>query len=211
MRKRGWQGEPPADDTEARERIITSAMRCIDRYGPARTTLSDVAADLGVTRQTVYRVFPSTQNLFWAVSVAAADAFVDRMVARVRDLTDFAEMLVECVAFTVERLPQERYLSLLLVRGEASLTQQFTSKVPSDLTRALLARLPVDWQAAGITPPRMDQLVEIYLRTLQSLVIDPGPPRSPSETRAFLRHWLAPALNSLAGTSSTISPSATSR
>jgi hypothetical protein len=44
----------------------------------------------------------------------------------------------------------------------------------------------------------MDQMVEIYLRTLQSLVIDPGPLRSPSETRAFLRHWLAPAVNSFA-------------
>jgi hypothetical protein len=53
-------------------------------------------------------------------------------------------MLVECVAFTVERLHEERYLSLLLVREQASLTQQFTSKVPSDLTRALLARLPID-------------------------------------------------------------------
>jgi len=198
MRKRGWQGEPPADDTEARERIIASAMRCIDRYGPARTSLSDVAAELGVTRQTVYRLFPSTDNLFRAVSIAAADTFVDRMVARVRDLTDPAEMLVECIAFTVERLRQERYLSLLITRGQASLTQQFTSKVPSDLTRALLARLPVDWQGAGITPPHMDELVEIYLRTLQSLVIDPGPPRSRSETRTFLRHWLAPAVNSLA-------------
>jgi len=198
MRKRGWQGEPPADDTEARERIIASAMRCIDRYGPTRTSLSDVAAELGVTRQTVYRLFPSTENLFQAVSIAAADTFVDRMVARVRDLTDPAEMLVECIAFTVERLHQERYLSLLLVRGQASLTQQFTSEVPSDLTRALLARLPIDWQALGSTPPHMDELVEIYLRTLQSLVIDPGPPRSRSETRAFLRHWLAPAVNSLA-------------
>ena len=198
MRNRGWQGEPPADDTEARERIIASAMRCIDRYGPTRTGLSDVAAELGVTRQTVYRLFPSTQDLFQAVSIAAAETFVDRMVARVRDLTDPAEMLVECVAFTVERLHQERYLSLLLVRGQTNLTQQFTSAIPSDLTRALLARLPVDWQTVGIAPRHMDQLVEIYLRTLQSLVIDPEPPRSPSQTRAFLRHWLAPAVNSLA-------------
>ena len=200
MRNRGWQGDPPADDAEARERIIAAAMRCIDRYGPARTGLSDVAAELGVTRQTVYRLYPSTQDLFQAVSVAAADTFVDRMVARVRDLADPAEMLVECLAFTVERLYQERYLSLLLIRGQASLTQQFTSAVPSDLTRALLARLPVDWQAMGITPRHMDQLVEIYLRTLQSLVVDPGPRRSRSETRAFLRHWLAPAVNSLAQT-----------
>jgi AcrR family transcriptional regulator len=68
-----------------------SAMRCVDRYGPTKTGLSDVAAELGVTRQTVYRLFPSTEDLLRAVVVAAADTFVDRMVARVLDHTDPAE------------------------------------------------------------------------------------------------------------------------
>jgi len=172
-------------------------MRCIDRHGPMKAGLSDVAAELGVTRQTVYRLFPSTEDLFQAVSIAAADTFVDRMVARVRALADPVEMLVECAAFTVERLPQERYLSLLLVRTQAQIAQQFTSSVPSELTRTLLARLPVDWEALGISEGKQDQLVEIYLRTLQSLMVDPGPPRSRKETRTFLRSWLAPAVNNL--------------
>jgi AcrR family transcriptional regulator len=197
MGKRGWQGEPPADDAEARERVIAAAMRCIDLYGPTKTGLSDVAAELGVTRQTVYRLFPSTEELFQAVSIAAADTFVDRMVARVHDIADPAEMLVECLAFTVEQLYQERFLSLLLVRGQATLTQQFTSTVPAELTRTLLARLPVDWDVLGITGRRQDELVEIYLRTLESLVVNPGPRRSRKETRAFLRRWLAPAVNGL--------------
>jgi len=198
VKQRGWQGAPPADDAEARERVIAAAMRCIDRHGPTKTGLSDVAVELGVTRQTVYRLFPSTDDLFQAVSIAAADTFVDSMVARVRAITDPAEMLVECAAFTVERLPHERYLSLLLVRSQAHLTQQFTSSVPSGLTRTLLTRLPVDWEASGIKQRQQDQLVEIYLRTLQSLIVDPGPPRSRNELRAFLRGWLAPAVNKLA-------------
>ena len=172
-------------------------MRCIDRHGPTKTSLSDVAAELGVTRQTVYRLFQSTDDLFQAVSIAAADTFVDRMVARVRGETDPAEMLVECAAFTVERLPQERYLSLLLVRAQTQIAQQFTSSVPSQLTRTLLARLPVDWERLGIGESQQEQMVEIYLRTLQSLLVDPGPPRSRIETRAFLRRWLAPAVNNL--------------
>ena len=197
MSKRGWQGAPPANDAEARERVIAAAMRCIDRHGPTKTGLSDVAVELGVTRQTVYRLFASTEDLFQAVSIAAADTFVDRMVARVRGETDPAEMLVECAAFTVERLPQERYLALLLVRTQMQIAQQFTSSVPSELTRALLSRLPVDWEARGISESHQEELVEIYLRTLQSLLVDPGPPRSRTEARAFLRRWLAPAVNNL--------------
>jgi AcrR family transcriptional regulator len=197
MRRRAWNGDPPADDTDARDRIIAAAMRCIDRHGPARTGLSNVAAELGVTRQTVYRLYPSTNDLFQAVSIAAADTFVDRLVAQVRNLTDPADMLVECIAFTVEQLHRERYLTLLLAGGPANLTQQFTAPEPTELTRALLARLPVDWAALGLTALQQSQLVEIYLRTLQSLLADPGPARSGKELRVFLRQWLAPAINDM--------------
>jgi AcrR family transcriptional regulator len=197
MRNRGWQGEPPSDDAEARERIISAAMRCIDRYGAEKTGLADVAAELGVTRQTVYRLFPSAEDLFQAMATTAADTFIDRMVARVSDFADPAEMLVECLAFTVERIHQERYLSALFVREHAHLTRQFTSATPSALTRTLLSRIPVDWHALGIDRRGQDQIVEIYLRTLLSFVVDPGPPRTPDELRTFLRLWLAPAISVL--------------
>jgi AcrR family transcriptional regulator len=197
MRNRAWNGNPPADDADARDRTIAAAMRCIDRHGPMKTSLSDVAAELGVTRQTVYRLFPSTDDLFQAVSIAAADTFVDRLVACARDLTDPAEMLVECIAFTIEQLHHERYLTLLIPRGPADLTKPFTAPEPSDLTRALLTRLPVDWGALGLKPRHQDQLVEIYLRTLQSLMTDPHRSRSGKELRAFVRQWMAPAINSM--------------
>jgi AcrR family transcriptional regulator len=198
MRNRPWRGDPPADDTDARERIISAAMRCIDRHGPVKTGLSDVATELGVTRQTVYRHFSSTDDLFQAVSIAAADSFVDQLVARASSLPEPAEMLIESIAFTVEHLEQERYLSLLLVQGLPTVTgQQFTSDVPSDLTRALLERLPIDWAALGLSRKGQDQLVEIYLRTLQSLLLEPAPKRSGPQLRSFLRLWFAPVIQSL--------------
>jgi AcrR family transcriptional regulator len=198
MKNRGWRGDPPADDAEARDRIIAAAMRCIDRHGPIKTGLSDVAAELGITRQTVYRLFPSTDDLFQAVSVTAADSFVDQMVARVSRLIEPAAMLTECIAFTIERLRDERYLSLLFDRGqEAFIEQQFTSSLPSELTERLLTRLPVDWTELGISGRKVDLLIEIYLRTLLSFLVDPGPARSGRELRTILRHWLTPAILSL--------------
>jgi AcrR family transcriptional regulator len=196
MRSRPWQGDAPTDDDDARERIISAAMRCIDRHGPTKTSLSDVAAELGVTRQTVYRIFSSTDDLFRAVSIAAADAFVDQLAARVKAMTEPVEMLVECMAFTIERLLEERYLSLLLVQGRAiSSEEQFTSAIPAGLTNKLLAQLPVDWESLGLTPRDSDRLVEIYLRTLQSFIVDPGPARSARELRALLNVWFAPAVH----------------
>jgi AcrR family transcriptional regulator len=198
MPGRGWRGDSPATDDEARERIIAAAMRCLDRYGAAKTGLSDVAAELGVTRQTVYRLFPSTEHLFFAVAEAGADDFVDRMVARVRHQKDPAEVLVECLAYTLERLPKERYLSLLLLPdSRAVFTRRITSAAGFALTNTLLTRLPVDWVALGLDQQRRQAVIEIWLRTLQSFALDPGPRRNRNEVRSFLRLWLAPAISGL--------------
>jgi AcrR family transcriptional regulator len=198
MQGRGWRGNQPANDDEARERIIAAAMRCLDRYGPLKTGLSDVATELGVTRQTVYRLYASTEELLLAVAEAAADAFVDRMVARGRRHSDPAEMLVECLAFTVERLPKERYLSLLVVPDRrASFTRNITSATGFDLTNTLLSRLPFDWPALGVSEPQREAIIEIWLRTLQSFALDPGPPRTRKELRAFLTLWMAPAIDAV--------------
>ena len=69
MGRKGWGGAPPADDHEARKRIIDAAIASIERRGPQRTTLSDVAVDLGITRPTVYRYFATTDELLTAAAV----------------------------------------------------------------------------------------------------------------------------------------------
>ena len=61
MRTHGWAGSPPRDGEEARSRILAAARQRLAADGSAST--SDVASDLGVTRQTVYRYFPSVEEL----------------------------------------------------------------------------------------------------------------------------------------------------
>jgi AcrR family transcriptional regulator len=75
MGRKGWTGSPSADDREARKRIVDAAIVSIDRRGPQRTTLSDVANDLGVTRPTVYRHFSSTEDLLAVAAEAALDGW----------------------------------------------------------------------------------------------------------------------------------------
>jgi hypothetical protein len=107
-------------------------------------------------------------------------------------------MLVECLPFTLERLPKERYLSLLVVPDHrAPFTRNVTSTTGFDLTNTLLSRLPVDWPAHGVDRTQRDTVIGIWLRTLQSFALHPGAPRTSSELRTFLRLWMAPAISSL--------------
>jgi AcrR family transcriptional regulator len=194
--RHGWRGDPPGSEAEARERIVGAAMRCVDRYGPGKTGLSDVAHELGVTRQTVYRYFAGTDDLLAAVARSAAGSFLDRLSRHLAPVADPVEVVVEALAFTIERLPEERYLSVLLTAGRSG---QFfagvTSPAAVEFARSLLERTAVDWQKAGYSRADLNELGEFALRVLQSLVLDPGTPtRSGPALRVFLRRWVGPAV-----------------
>jgi AcrR family transcriptional regulator len=51
-----------------RERIVEATVELHDSLGPARTTISAIAARAGVQRLTVYRHFPDERSLFEACS-----------------------------------------------------------------------------------------------------------------------------------------------
>ena len=62
------------------QRVIAAALRCIGRWGVAKTTLDDVAREAGCSRATVYRAFPGGKDaLMEAVGVAEVDAFLVRL------------------------------------------------------------------------------------------------------------------------------------
>jgi AcrR family transcriptional regulator len=194
--RHGWRGDPPGSETEARERIVGAATRCVDRYGPGKTGLSDVAAELGVTRQTVYRYFAGTDDLLAAVASLAADSYLDGLARHLAQVTDPVEVVVEALAFTIERLPEERYLGVLLTPGRSGrFFAGVTSPEAIEFARSLLKRTAVDWQKAGYGRAELDELGEFTLRVLQSLILDPGTPRrSGSALRGFLRRWVGPAI-----------------
>lgn len=197
MRRHGWGGDPPADEAAARERIVEAGIRCVERDGAMEASLSDIAAELEVTRQTVYRYFPSTESLFVALAERSAGEFVDRVARHVGPIEDPVEALVETLAFGIESVPGERYIALLLRLGDA-FAQGIISPVAMAFGLRLLRQLDVDWAALGYGDDDLEELVEVMLRLIQSLALTPGTPRghprSGTELRRFLRRWFGPTI-----------------
>ena len=194
MKRPAWNGAPPRDGEEAKDRIIDAAMRCIDRRG-AKTSLSDVATELGVIRQTVYRYYPSTEELFSAVGYAAVNSYLDRLVEHLEGIDAAGELVVEATAYTIEQVPKDPYLGLFLNLGEADqFSRGATSATVFAACRQAFARTGVDWAALGYTGERFDELLEFLLRVLLSFANDPLPGRDGAQLRAFLRRWVTPAV-----------------
>ena len=198
MGRKGWAGTPPADDHEARKRIINAAIASIERRGPQRSTMSDIAADLGVTRPTIYRHFASTEDLLAAAAEVALDGWTARIGELTRGMDDAADLLVEAIAYLIERLPEEPLLALLLETDRMRLvSRQMVMPAAVQRSRIMLEHTHIDWAARGFKGSRMDDLVEFLLRMIQSMVIAPSePPRSGAKLRGYLGQWIAPVLAS---------------
>lgn len=192
----GWHGDPPRTEQLARARLLAATNTCIDRSGVAKTTLSDVAAEAGVTRQTVYRYYPNLADLFHAVAHAGAADFVRRMEDHLGMHRVPQDVVIEAIVFCLQELPREPQIGILLhVEDENLFGRGITSPTGFDLGAQFLRRLPVDWQASGIDDGDLEGLAELMLRLIGSLMQHPSAaPRSPDDLRAFVRRWLGPAL-----------------
>ena len=200
MRTHGWSGSAPATDDEAVARILAAAGKAVDERG-ADFSIADVARTLGVTRQTVYRYFPSTEALLVAAAVHAAADFLERMAVHVQGITDPEAAVSEAIATALEWLPKDKHIGLLIAPGHATVhTESVTSDVALQFANALLRRFDVDWAGHGFSDPELDELAEHLLRIIQSFVLDPGrPPRQGEDLRRYLRRWVGGALRDAGG------------
>ncbi len=200
MRTHGWAGSTPATNDEAVARILSAAGKAIDERG-AEFSIADVARTLGVTRQTVYRYYPSTEALLVAAAVHAADDFLERVAEHLRGFTDPVDAVTEAIATALEWLPKDKHLGLLLAPGRADEhTVSVTSDVALQFANRMVRRFDVDWSGLGFSDGELDELAEHLLRIIQSFVIDPGrPPRTGQDLRGYLRRWVGGAIFPIRG------------
>lgn len=198
MGHHGWQGDPPRTEELARERILAAATRCIEQVGVPSTTLSRVADEVGVTRQTVYRYFPSLAELLSAVAETGAADFIERMQAHLETVRTPVDAVVESIVFALQEIPRDPRIGLLLEADDQDLVGRgVTTSTAFELGSRVLRSIRVDWAAIGV---REDEdfagLAELTMRLMVSFLQLPSvPPRSPDELRGFVARWLGPALS----------------
>lgn len=192
-RTRAWAGDPPTLHAAARERLLDAAARCIARDGIGGANIAAVAVEAGVSRPTVYRYFADRQALVQETLLYAARDLVERLRVELRRLSAPAEMAVEAMRFVLRETPQEPVLgamwnaALLDADAVASITRPpviaWSRDALDDLVRA--AR----WSDA-----EAEEMLEVMLRMLLSLLAAPEPRRSDAALGAFLMRRLVPAL-----------------
>src|SRR6202789_4622351 len=92
----------PTSADEARERILPAAERCIDRHGIRKTTMDDVACEVGLSRPNVYRYFADRDDLLIELITRHTRALVDRAGKSISRQSSLADQIVETVLYTAD-------------------------------------------------------------------------------------------------------------
>lgn len=85
-----------------REEVIEAACGCFEKFSVSKTSIKDVAAALGVTRQTVHRLFESRSALIEAVADVRIGVLAKRLQSEFKRFMDIEEALVEGSLLSLE-------------------------------------------------------------------------------------------------------------
>jgi AcrR family transcriptional regulator len=100
---------------ESRRRVLEGAYECIARRGMAKTTVDDVAAASGVSRATIYRLFPGGKEELLRDTVGwEMDRFFLRLGEELGDAADFPEFLERALPLARRELREHAVLQKVL-------------------------------------------------------------------------------------------------
>jgi AcrR family transcriptional regulator len=190
---------PPTTADDARERILAAAERCIERHGIRKTTMDDVACEVGLSRPSVYRYFADRDDLLIELITRHARALLDRARKSIARQSSLSDQIVETVLYTAEHARRDPLTKHLLDPDGTSLGRRMVSSGKSEMVRAEMWDPILDAALANneLPPglPRSDihlWLGDITKMVMRGLEDGEGDVR---RYRSILRRFVVPAFS----------------
>lgn len=195
--------ETAATPTDPAQRIVDALLRCVCRWGVAKTTLDDVAREAGCSRATVYRLFPGGKD---AVLEATAQSEIERFFVALAERIDQAESLEDALVVGMteagRRLRGHEALQYLLVHEpEAVLTRLAFTQM--DQVLRLASEFATPHLSRWLAPDDAARAAEWVARLVCSYSMTPGDGvhfEDEGSVRALVRMFVLPGLQPVSST-----------
>jgi AcrR family transcriptional regulator len=191
-----------ADDAE--RRLVAAALRCIARWGIRKTSLDDIAREAGVSRATVYRVFPGGKDRLVEVvfchEVGRFFHAVDADLAAAETLDDLLVVGVTAVL----RLAVDHDVLASVIRHEPEVVLPHFAFHQLDRVFDLADALCRPHLSRFLPADDLRPAAELLARVVLTFAFRPAAwvdPHDPASIRRLVRTYLAPALTPSTATS----------
>lgn len=181
---------------QVEQRVLDAAKACCDRWGFDKVTVDDIANESGVSRATLYRLFPGGKDvLFEAPRVRELEDFFTRLTGHVEGAADLEDLLVRTVVAATRDLRDDAHLALMLASAPGDTLGQLTVEgLPRIMRVATVFLVPL------VDPylPRREsaRLVELLSRLVISYFLAPSDfvdLGDAESARPFLTTFILPA------------------
>lgn len=196
-------GRPTALVGRSEERIRAAALDCFARHGITRTTVDDVAVAAGVSRATLYRVFPGGKDtLVEAVLGRELHRFFAELSRELARHGDAEPLLVAGVGASLRFLTTHPALSAVLVHEpELVLSQVAFHRLGPILDAAVAFAAPHLRPHVRSDQPDPDtaatEVADLLVRTVLTYALEPTDrvdPHDDASLTRLVRSHLLPAL-----------------
>ncbi|HWF15784.1 MAG TPA: TetR/AcrR family transcriptional regulator [Acidimicrobiales bacterium] len=183
--------------------VLDAAASCYLRFGVAKTTATDIAQVVGISRATLYRRFGSHEAIFLAVLTRESEAMAVDAEAHLAQIDDPRERILEGMLYSIEEIGR-RPVHAAVFGGDSvawAATQAIQGEALRRIGEAGVRPLLESSLADGsISEQEMMDLVDWILRILISFAAVPGNGgRKPEDIRRQLEAWFVPAFEARLG------------
>ena len=186
---------PTAARTLLRETVITAVDDLVRSRGWTATTMSDVAAAAGVSRQTLYNEFGSRSALVEAYIAREIDVLVGQATEAVRANADDAHRALRLAfAMFLKLASDEPVVQIIVNNAEAGELHQLLTGLGQSLASERIATLiPEVWPQVGVDDARLVAETLVRLAISHALL----PSQDPAAVASGVGRLLAPFVDQL--------------
>jgi len=166
-------------DAQPRDRVLEAAYACVARFGMGKTTIDDVVKESGVSRASIYRLFPGGKDQLLRETVGwEMNRFFGRLAEAVYDSPDFASLLEDGLVFAHRSIQEHEVLRKVLETEPERLLPLITveqHRVLGFITAFLLPYLEREHEAGRVRPGvDLEAAADFVARMILSLIGSPG-------------------------------------
>lgn len=121
-----------------KEQVVQAAEECFRKYGIHRTSMSDVAATLGIARQTLYRVFDTRGKLLAHLASKRISELGETLKPQFARFGTLEEALVEGSLISIRSGIEDELLSEVFRHSDDHSFEQFLFKGSPEIQAVML-------------------------------------------------------------------------
>jgi AcrR family transcriptional regulator len=166
-----------ADDLKqgTRERILSAAFDALEDFGLSRTTVEDVAQRAGLSRQTVYRYFPSKDALIVSLVAREEEAFIAGVREAIEGHEDLGPAIANGVRFVLRFAREHPLLDRLVSTDPQAFVPYLTTRGLPVVIRAREAMMEVlRSRALHLPDDALRGALDAATRAIVSYVLTPS-------------------------------------